>query len=117
MKGIDFIRDRDAIADDLGEFELSCTTQVYRFGMILEIEIFFTHHPSHFGNCDSYDLNEVWVLGHYPDGDQSDAFRRGDYVPVIIKLKVEELSEDDIKEINWACAAHVERLIKEARDY
>jgi hypothetical protein len=117
MKGIDFIRDRDAMAADLGEFEMSCTTQVYRFGMILEVEIEFTHYPSTFGNCDSYDLNEIWVLGHYPEGDQSDAFRRSDYVPLLVKVKIEDLTEADVKEINYACAAHVARCIKEARGY
>jgi hypothetical protein len=35
----------------------------------------------------------------------------------LVKVKIEDLTEADVKEINYACAAHVARCIKEARDY
>jgi hypothetical protein len=35
----------------------------------------------------------------------------------LVKVKIEDLTEADVKEINYACAAHVARCIKEARGY
>lgn len=117
MKGIDFIRDRDAMAADLGEFDMSCNHQVYVFGMFLEIEIDFVHSPSTFGNCDSFDLRKVVVIGHYPGGDMGEAYRRGKYVPINLPVNIDELGEDEIEDIKGACAAHVEQCIKDARGY
>lgn len=117
MKGIDFIRNRDAIADDLGEFELSCNAQIYALGMVLELDVEFVYFPSHFGNCDSYDLHKVRVIGHYPEGDQSEAFNRGKYVPINLPVNIDELGEDEIKDIKDACAAHVAKSIKEGEGY
>ena len=98
-----------SIDDDCGA-ELSIQAQHYAFGMVLEVEVDFLYYASTFGNCDHYDLLSVRVIGHYPEGDMSEDYNKGKYVPVSIPVKVEDLSEDDVKELSRSCAAHVRKL-------
>lgn len=76
------------------------TTQTYLGGMFVEVEITYDFDPelSH-----DIDLQGLYILGYYPEGDLSHAVQRGDYFPLNAIGNVEYLSADDAKSLRESC--------------
>lgn len=81
------------------------TTQTYRLGVRWEVEIHFDYQPEEHdtGIPEGIDLEQVWLLGHYPE----DSAKRGDYVGTNIKVDLNELTPLELAEF--------EQLVWEAR--
>ena len=76
------------------------TTQMYLTGIRWEVEIHFDYQPEEddTGMAEGIDLEQVWLLGHYPEH----TAKRGDYVGVNIKCDIDEMTPAEQKAFEQA---------------
>ena len=91
-------------------------SQRYIFGVFCELEIDYSYQPKEYdtGTPESIEIEEIWILGFYPEGCQSQAVRRGDYVSINAKCDLTEISDMDYSEVTRECLEHYKADLAEA---
>jgi hypothetical protein len=80
------------------------TTQRHLLGLYCEIEVAYSFDADERGTF--VELDEVWILGYYPEGCESDSVRRSDYVSINAKADIAYLTSAEIEDLEAACLAH-----------
>jgi hypothetical protein len=88
--------------------------QRHMYGLFCEIELIYSTDADERGPY--VNLEEVWILGHYPEGCNSSAAGRGDYVSINAKADIGYLTSAEYEDLEAACLAHVKACAAEV-DY
>ena len=91
------------------------TTQRHLLGLYCEIEVAYSFDANEYGHY--LEIDEVWILGYYPEGCESAAVDRGDYVGLNAKADIRYLTAAETADLEAACLAHAKALADEAYDY
>ena len=88
------------------------TTQRHLLGLYCEIEVAYGFDANEHGAY--VELEEVWILGYYPEGCESAAVDRGDYVGINAACDIRYLTAAETADLEAACLAHVKEQAAEA---
>ena len=91
------------------------TTQRHILGLYCEIEVAYSFDADERGTF--VELDEVWILGYYPEGCESSAVRRSDYVSINAKADIRYLTDAEIDDLKAECVDHAEARAAEAGHY
>ena len=91
------------------------TTQRHLLGLYCEIEVAYSFDADERGTF--VELDEVWILGYYPEGCESSAVRRSDYVSINAKADIRYLTDAELEDLKSDCRAHAKARAMEAFDY
>jgi hypothetical protein len=86
-------------------------TQMHALGVYFQIEVTFEFHagdPSA-NVADTVVIVDVWLLGAYPEGCESVAVRRNDYVAIRERAEIGYISESEMADLESRCWEHLER--------
>ena len=94
------------------------TTQFHLLGVYHEIEVYFTVEPCDpgSGTPETVELQEITLLGFYPEGCDSPSVRRNDYVYLGARADLNYLTLEEVNTLEDACYAHLKKLEEEAWD-
>lgn len=94
------------------------TTQVHLLGVFCEIEIDYNISPADedVGVGEGLELNSVYILGIYPEGMDSPAVKRREYVYLNAKADLDYLTLEEYNTIESTCYAHDQKVLAEAWD-
>lgn len=83
----------------------TATDQLWFFGILWETEIGYIYHPAEAdtGAGEELEITEVWIGGYYPEGYGKT------YVPLNIKSRVGELSDEEYAECELAVRAFMRK--------
>ena len=88
------------------------TTQRHLLGLYCEIEVAYSFDANEYGHY--LEIDEVWILGFYPEGCESAAVERGDYVGLNSKADIRYLTAAETADLEAACLAHAKEQAAEA---
>ena len=88
--------------------------QRHIYGLYCEMELHYQMDADERGSF--VELKEVWILGHYPEGCNSRAAHRGDYVSINAKVDIGYMTSAELEDLEAACYAHAKACAAEV-DY
>ena len=91
------------------------TIQRHLLGLYCEIEVAYGFDANEHGAY--IEIEEVWILGYFPEGCESAAVKRGDYVSIHAKADIRYLTDAETADLEAACLAHAEALAAETYDH
>jgi len=75
-------------------------------GLLCEMELHYSHGIDTTEDGEFVDLNEVWILGYFPEGVLARAAGIGDCVNINAKADLHCLSDAELQDLEAACHAH-----------
>ena len=86
-------------------------TQMHALGVYFQVEVTFqfdggdpsTNVPS------TVDINDVWLIGCYPEGCESAAAQRNDYVAIRERADIGYLQQSELDDLELRCWKHLEQ--------